>query len=478
MSLRAAAPTQLLGAEQRLSCRGRLRLDERRKVKGMPFFPDDLASQLPLTGGRLLAGGCAVLTAVAFIRKRRHGQPIPRLRAVAPTLAEDRHGAEEGESEGASVFHTFWNLFNIFVGTGVLGLPYVFAKLGAPEALAALIAVASLAWYTGIQLSDLSGAHARNDSSNERSDVSYEDLAEAAFGTWGKRFVALPVYMTLVGVIGIWLVLLGNFFASLGLGGFSQRSRVLIAACAAWPLLFIRDTSGLAGCSRFGVAALLACLVAVLGQLSGSAGGSAAVEAAEAVIATTVSEKLACIGILILTFACHATFPSMRAEMKKPEQFGQALTGTFVSAGVLNGLFSLAVLSAFGASRMPDMVLDVLSAGCLRTFCVGLLATNTILRLPLPTLAAGLPLERFGLSYIMARTMVLAASTTLAIGVPGFAKLMGLVGLLAGSVLAFCWPPLLELRLRSAGLHPARKAFNCCSIVLGAVLGLSGLVIA
>jgi len=364
---------------------------------------------------------------------------------------------------------TFWNLFNIFVGTGVLGLPYVFAKLGVPCALAALVVVASLCCFSGVQLSDLSGERA----SDKRSQVSYEELAEAAYGPWGKRLVALPVYMTLVGVIGIWLVLLGNFFGTLGLGGCPQRMRVLLAACGCWPLLLIRDTGGLAAFSRFGIAALLTCLSAVLGDLWSGDGVTF-----DAPVATTVMEKFACIGILTLTFASHATFPSMRADMRRPDEFAQALTGTFLAATVLNGMFSLAVVSAFGASRMPEMVLDVLAAGRLRTFCVGLLATNTALRLPLPALAAAQPLERCGLSYIKARSCVLAASTLLAVGVPGFAKLMGLVGLLAGAVLAFCWPPLLELRLRRTGMPPARRVANYCLIALGAVLGFSGVVTA
>ena len=135
-------------------------------------------------GGGGGGGGGDGLTEVhkRFLRKKmsRDG-PL----AAAHARGGGHHRGHGGGHGGGGGQSEWWRTAVLMVaqmmGTGVLGLPYAFAQLGVVPALAALLALALGAVYSGTLLGRLRLAvpHARV----------YADLGGAALGEGGRAFV-------------------------------------------------------------------------------------------------------------------------------------------------------------------------------------------------------------------------------------------------------------------------------------------------
>lgn len=452
---------------------------------------------LPHVGEQLGRFFVASLGAALFTRRRREGASRIAFAGSGGDGGTGRRiqaqppGKEVTDSAsaaaGSSSLQAFWNCSNCLVGTGVLGIPYAYAKLGILPGAATMLAIAAVSLYTALQLSSLASAGrqllSRQGRLAPQTVVGYEELAEMARGAPGRRVAALLLYSLLVGVVGIFLVLLARSFASLGLVSVPTRLRIALAAALTVPLLAVRDLRGLARSSSFGLCALVACLLVAVAEAVRQplpAGGSFGVP-----LGCASGEQLAALGVLILAYASHGQFPALQSEMGSPQQFPTVLAATFAVAMALNFFFPIIIVQRYGAGRTPEMVLEALSVGWRRTACVGCIAVNTWLRLPLPTFAAALPLERRGWHPFLARAVVLFLATALAIGVPGFVKLTGLVGLIAGAALAFVLPPLLENVLRGPQgslaehgffLGQTRRALNGGIALLGVFFGALGVL--
>lgn len=423
---------------------------------------------------------CAAVVTTSVSRKLK----VRRHRCVRCNIRSSEDDCGRGTSDGSSSFQAFWNCCNCMVGTGVLGIPYAYAKLGVLLGFAVTVGVAGISLITAFQLSRLTRlvklVLSREGQLPHADIVGYEELAGMAYGARGRSVVAALLYGLLVGVVGIFLVLLARSFASLGLASLPARLRIALACGLTVPLLAVRDLRGLSRGSSLGLCALMACLSVAALEAAGQTLAPGHVVPWACPIAV---EQLPVLGVLILAYACHGQFPALEAEMAFPRRFPSVLLATFTAATLLNLAFPFIIVYQYGADRTPEMVLEAVSTGWHRTACIGFIAVNTWLRLPLPTFAAALPLERRGWRPFLARFAVLLSAMALAMWVPGFVRLTGLVGLIAGAALVFVLPPLLENRLRGpqGGLLAVgpevsgwRRSANSAIAVMGVVFGAIG----
>lgn len=375
-----------------------------------------------------------------------------------------RHGAQNVCEAGATSAQTLGNAFNSVVGSGLLGIPYAVSCLGLRSGFAMMTVLAMMSCYTALQLSSLSAEFGRSQMAG------YEELMEIAYGMWGRRLSALLLYSELIGVVGIFLTLVGSSLAALGLVSTSS-SGVLLAALLTLPCLALRDFQALSRLSFLGVAALMTC---VAGVLADSVSSWSKVTATGTVV-IPIRQQISAMGILILSYAAHGQFPSLRASMAQPDAFPGVLLTTFAAASVLNAFFGIGAAWSYGVGRTPELVLEAMTQGWMKQICLSMIMLNTLLKVPLPTFAASVLFERRGIAFFPARCAVLALATGLSLKVPGFAQLMGLVGLVTGAGLVFVLPAMLELRLRAQTLGAFRRLCNCVLVSVGINFAMLGL---
>lgn len=92
---------------------------------------------------------------------------------------------------------------------------------------------------------------------------------------------------------------------------------------------------------------------------------------------------------------------------------------------------------------------------------------------PFPTMwALDGQLKVWGLAL---RVGLVVFTTLMAISIPHFAILMGLIGSFTGTMLSFIWPCYFHLKLKGPTLDWATVAYDCFVIFLGVLFGVIGI---
>lgn len=122
--------------------------------------------------------------------KPQKGQP-KKNRVVEKCQHKQRGG--EQHHEKASVLQCIFNLSNILMGVGLLGLPYVFRLTGYGGGVICILVLATICWRTAILIGRCLGnsSHPCDDS---KILTSFPDIARAAFGEMGCYVLSTILY--------------------------------------------------------------------------------------------------------------------------------------------------------------------------------------------------------------------------------------------------------------------------------------------
>jgi hypothetical protein len=121
--------------------------------------------------------------------KSKKGQP-KKNRVVANGQHQQRG---EQHHEKASVLQCIFNLSNILMGVGLLGLPYVFRLTGYGGGVICILVLATICWRTAILIGRcLGSSHHHCDESKIL--TSFPDIARAAFGETGCYVLSTILY--------------------------------------------------------------------------------------------------------------------------------------------------------------------------------------------------------------------------------------------------------------------------------------------
>lgn len=139
------------------------------------------------------------------------------------------------------------NLMNAIVGAGIVGIAYAVSKTGLVAGIF-LIVFCAIMTEKSLRLLVATAKHAHT--------ASYETVAEAAFGVWGFRFVAINMGIMAYGAILSYLLIVKQTYPTL-LGIFDaprQRAILWLVSClVVLPLSCQRDMANLAFTSRISV---------------------------------------------------------------------------------------------------------------------------------------------------------------------------------------------------------------------------------
>eukprot|EP00898_Chlorokybus_atmophyticus_P002696 jgi/Chlat1/3427/Chrsp23S08826 len=253
---------------------------------------------------------------------------------------------------GSSFMQASFNGVNVLAGVGVLSTPYALAQAGW-AGLLVLAAFAMICCYTGkllrACLDSRPGLH------------TYPDIGEAAFGVYGRMFVAIVLYVELYLCTVEFLILegdnLANLFPHFDLAGLhltAQHGFVLITALIVLPSCLLKDLSVLSYLSAGGVLASAMMMVMVIW-----------VGAFEGVGFTHTGTLLrleglpTALGIVGFCFSGHAVFPVIYQSMRKPRQFNRILDVSFTICVLLYGITAVAGYMMYGEDLSSQITLNL-----------------------------------------------------------------------------------------------------------------------
>ncbi|XP_067933000.1 vesicular inhibitory amino acid transporter-like [Watersipora subatra] len=370
----------------------------------------------------------------------------------------------------------------------IVSFPYAVHQ-GGYWAIFAMLAVAGICCYTGKILVECLYVTGK-DGVKKRVRTSYGEIAEQVLGKWmGKVLVSSAQVIELLMTCILYVLLAGELLK----GSFSTKSMPLSAwiCLSTIPLLFcsflktMRRVSFLSlWCSIahmfINIMIILYCLTLV------HQWQPLAVKINPNIWTVPIS-----LGIIVFSYTSQIFLPTLEGKMVRRERFNCMMHCTHIAAAVFKAVFSYIGYITWGENTQ-----EVITNNLPRTLKIAvnvILVVKALLSYPLPYFAAVEIIEKaffdkktiFPSCYrenvsikwwgIGLRALLVIATTLLAIFIPHFALLMGLIGNFTGTTLSFILPCVFYLSLKRDELHWYSKLWLLFIIFLGTLSGSIGI---
>ncbi|KAL6494238.1 Amino acid transporter avt1c [Orobanche gracilis] len=246
------------------------------------------------------------------------------------------------------------NGMNVICGVGLLSTPYAMRE-GGWFGLCILLIFALLSYYTGILL--------RHCLDSQPGLETYPDIGQAAFGTTGRIFISIILYVELYACCVEYIILESDNLSSLfpnthlNFGLFDLNSPhlfALVTTVAVLPTVWLRDMSILSYISVGGVIAstlVVTCLfwVGLVDKVDIHAKGST----------LNLSTLPVAIGLYGFCYSGHAVIPNIYSSMEKPSQFPAVLLTSFGICTVMYAGAATMGYIMFGETTQSQFTLNL-----------------------------------------------------------------------------------------------------------------------
>lgn len=399
------------------------------------------------------------------------------VRARAASAAADGPGDERvaaPEVKGNSSFsQAVVNILNLMLGVGLLSIPFALSQSGW-IGLCVLWFFTFITNYTGKALVD---CHTVVQQRQGGKRIGYEDIAEAAFGSIGRKLVSAIMYTELFGTCCLLSIFQGdNFFKLLGDSfASSPKGYMLLGALAIIPTMWLPDLKALSALGVVGVCCICTVAISVVATLlTGNY-----VAGTETTLASWQTLPLV-FGILVFVHSGHGVFPSVRASMKDPDRFPQVLNTAFIIVALLCTTIGACGYYMYGGG-VADIVVFNMSGALASLVSVALLLVP-VAKFPItlePVAAAALKLITGGGVVpapvrLIVRTLLAMLVVVSACTLPFLASLMSFLGACLTVSISVILPPACQLVLRRGQLSTPHVAWNAAVMALGGVCMVTG----
>jgi len=372
----------------------------------------------------------------------------------------------------------------------IVSFPYAVHQ-GGYWAIFAMIFVAIICCYTGKILVDCLYEDGK-EGERVRVRTSYGDIAERVFGKRiGKPLVSSAQVMELLMTCILYVLLCGDLLK----GSFPTK----VVPLSVWiclstiPLLFcaflktMRRVSWLSlWCSvahmLINIIILIYCFTLI------KQWQPRAVKIKPDIWTVPIS-----LGIIVFSYTSQIFLPSLEGKMVKREKFGCMMYWTHLAAAVFKAVFSYIGYVTWG-EETEEVITNNLPT-TLKIIVNVILVIKALFSYPLPYFAAVEIIEnsffqdqaktffpscyRDNLSIkwwgIALRMLLVVVTMLLAIFIPHFALLMGLIGSFTGTMLSFVWPCIFHLYLKRHTSPLYMKICDIVIIILGVLCGAMGM---
>ncbi|KAJ2553819.1 hypothetical protein EV175_002804, partial [Coemansia sp. RSA 1933] len=372
--------------------------------------------------------------------------------AVQPCAGTETDSAQ-AEQRGGSI-EAFFHIVCITAGTGILQLPYAL-KVGGWAGVLYIVLAAVIAAYSGDILVKClyykQGVRLK----------SYPEIAEAAFGRYGRMVVRFLKDFNLLGVVGIYIVLAGvninSLLADTAGGQLGVPFWSAVSAFVVWiVIVFAREVHDVFVLSLFGTLTTVVMVVIIIWL------GLRDVEYAQSRPPTKLVDiEMAPVSLasICFSFGGNLNWPDVEASMKSPRMWSRTLSlaTAFVAfiylsvAAVGYGVYGDIVKSPVLLSLPPGLAVVVADA---------MITAHVLFACPVLLTAVFIEAEndlgigvgsgnslraRFYCKVL--RSLLMGVVAFFAVFVSDFSKVIPILGAVAGSMVVFVIPVACYIRL-------------------------------
>ncbi|KAL7532872.1 hypothetical protein ACHAXR_004904 [Thalassiosira sp. AJA248-18] len=410
----------------------------------------------------------------------------------------------EGEEDHKSSFsQCTFNMANILMGVGMLGLPYVFKSAGWIGGGCVTVGFCLVTWRTSYYLGrELNGdprpVHLFNSDSTDNTltrmrkpITSFPAIAREAFGDNGCICLSAVLYFELFSCLSIFFVSLGDHLHLLFPSISQSRHMTIVAGILILPSALLRTPKLLSYLSMVGTVATVAVVLSVVlsALVMFSTVGEAGSER-DHKLYSTGGLPLA-LGIVAYCFSGHAIVPSIYQSMRRPQEFERMIDLTY---GVV--LLSCLLVAVSGYYMFGDDVEDQITlslekesenAGPLMSALTWLMILTAISKFTLTMFPLALGFEEMltgilpsdlAMELVDSAVKIILIFLALAVAIffPSFSFLCSLVGLICTMIVSVIFPALAHLKLFGSSLSTLDKIIDWCLVVGGSVVAIVGTI--
>ena len=417
-------------------------------------------------------------------RRRTRGSTFREFRAASLSVSML---AKPSDDRKAPTFLAGWNVSNLIQGTGILGIPYA-VQQGGWAAVAMMFVVAVLCCHTGKLLIECMYETSKKTGVRRRLRINYPEVAEAVMGKKGYYVLATIQTIEMFGGVIMYIVLLATVWEDL-LGEITHlnaRQFAAINCCIALPSLIITKMSIISWLSMLSVFSLLSSLITLVVFCFFNVSSWTLNNIPEFNLQTFPVG----FGIIVFSYCAHAVFPGIEGSMKKPQQFGTMMNSSFLLAALVKAALGTFMVLTFGIATKEVATTNMANYPIFSKVATCLVICNVLLAVPLGMFIVSSTLDEAMLQYfprvnkdskfhwvwlLISRTVVLGLALALAIIVPHFGLLMGVIGSFTGTCLCFLFPCYFHMKLRWESLSKFQVTVDIFIMIFGLIAGGLGL---
>jgi solute carrier family 32 (vesicular inhibitory amino acid transporter) len=436
------------------------------------------------------------------------------------TAGTKKAGKQKGHEipikEGKSTFtQCVFNLANILMGVGLLGLPYVFKSAGWYGGFFCLSSFGLITWRTSILIGrELNGdprPASRFVDSPFKSPLmpgsapearllppihSFPDIARVAFGSKGCLILSVILYFELFSCICVFFVAIGdhlhNLFPSISVA----MHMAIVSVISIVPTILLHTPALLSYLSMVGTLATITVVSSVIlaaclyGDLAPQVAKNEGIVTDEPYHIYWRPQGLAvAFGLVAYCFSGHAIVPAIYTSMNNPQDFEGMVTATYVV--VVSACMAVAIA---GYYMFGDMVADQVTLSMEQHIASAPSAMDTLSWLMVLTAFSKVTLTMFPLSlgmeeivapFLTSDRLVVIASMSIkfiltglalftAICVPSFSFLCALVGMICTMSVSVIFPAAAHIKMFGSRLPWWELALDYLFVFVGVVMAVVG----
>nr|AKN21634.1 slc32a-1 [Schmidtea mediterranea] len=382
-----------------------------------------------------------------------------------------------------------YNVTNLIQGIGILGVPYAIAK-GSWIGIILIIFIAFVASSTGTMLIECLYQN-KNLPNSKRIYKTYSCIGEAVWPKFGKSLVTVISLVEMFGGTTLYIILLSvesqrfllNFFSDVNI-----NYCCIILTYAVLPITFVKRMSIISWFSFIAVVGLISS-IGIIMTFCFFNFSKLSINNFPAISWSSVPLSM---GIITFSYCAHAAFPGIEASMKHPNSFDKMMKVSFTTAAVIKFLmgFLFNLISGNEILQQCSLNVDIYEFSLtLEIFVI----INTFFSIPLVMFVISERIDEIfqyhfpssmwpgGVLYwywlLLSRGIIMTLSMLMAMIVPHFALVMGLVGSITGSCLTFIFPGIFSLSLKRSELTKLQKVYRILIIATGIFFGISGTIV-